>query len=229
MKKIVILTGAGISAESGIETFRDANGLWNNHKVEDVASPEGWKKNKELVLDFYNQRRRKLKEVKPNRAHEIVKELEEHFEVQIITQNIDDLHERAGSTKVLHIHGQLNKMCSSQNRKLVYDCDGDIKIGDKASDGAQLRPDIVWFGEDVPLFPEAVAYTRDADLLLVIGTSLQVYPAANLLSYIKNSAQLIIINPEKEGGNYNGRALYIQEKATSGMQKVFDVLVNQFK
>jgi NAD-dependent deacetylase len=229
MKKIVLLTGAGISAESGIQTFRDADGLWHNHKVEDVASPEGWRKNREVVLEFYNERRRKLKEVEPNQAHQLVKQLEEHFEVQIITQNIDDLHERAGSTNILHIHGELNKMCSSLNRKLVYDCFDDIKIGDKAADDSQLRPDIVWFGEDVPLYPVAIEMVKQADIFMVIGTSLQVYPAANLLSFIKNDAQLIIINPEHDGGNYGGRAIYVKEKATAGMQKVFDVLLKETK
>lgn len=229
MKKIVLLTGAGISAESGIQTFRDADGLWHNHKVEDVASPEGWRKNREVVLEFYNERRRKLKDVVPNHAHQLVKQLEEHFEVQIITQNIDDLHERAGSTNILHIHGELNKMCSSLNRKLVYDCFDDIKIGDKAADDSQLRPDIVWFGEDVPLYQVAIEMVKQADIFMVIGTSLQVYPAANLLSFIKNDAQLIIINPEHDGGNYGGRAIYVKEKATAGMQKVFDVLVKEVK
>lgn len=227
MKKIVVLTGAGISAESGIQTFRDADGLWHNHKVEDVASPEGWRKNKELVLEFYNQRRQKLKEVVPNSAHFALKELEKYFQVQIITQNIDDLHERAGSANILHIHGQLNKMCSSLNRSLVYDCFEDIKPGDKADDGSQLRPDIVWFGEDVPLYPKAIELVEDADVFIVIGTSLQVYPAANLLNFIKDTAQLIIINPDKDGGNYGGRALYIQEKATIGVPKVTDVLVKE--
>ncbi len=225
MKKIAILTGAGISAESGIQTFRDADGLWNNHRVEDVASPEGWRKNRELVLDFYNQRRKQLKQVIPNQAHHLVKQLEDHFEVQIITQNIDDLHERAGSQNILHIHGELNKMCSSLNRKLSYDCYDDIKIGDKAADGSQLRPDIVWFGEEVPLYPVAVELVAQADIFMVIGTSLQVYPAANLLNFIKTDAQLIIINPDHDGGNYGGRAIYIKEKATTGMQKVFDVLI----
>ncbi|GEM58373.1 NAD-dependent protein deacylase [Flavobacterium columnare NBRC 100251 = ATCC 23463] len=229
MKKIVVFTGSGISAESGIPTFRDANGLWNNYNHEEISSPAGWKKNKELVLEFFNERRRKLQEVVPNQAHELVSALEAHFDVQIITQNIDDLHERAGSTKVLHIHGELNKMCSSLNKELVYDCPADIKLGDKAPDGSQLRPFVVWFGEDVPLFPQAVALTREADIFIVIGTSLKVYPAANLLSYIKSTAQLIIINPEREGGNFGGRALYIQEKSSTAMQKVFDVLVSQYQ
>ncbi len=229
MKKIAILTGAGISAESGIQTFRDADGLWHNHKVEDVASPGGWRKNREVVLEFYNERRRKLKEVEPNKAHHLVKQLEEHFEVHIITQNIDDLHERAGSNNIIHLHGELNKMCSSLNRKLVYECFEDIKIGDKAEDNSQLRPDIVWFGEDVPLYPVAIEIVKQADIFMVIGTSLQVYPAANLLSFIKNDAQLIIINPEHDGGNYGGRAIYVKEKATTGMQKVFDVLVKEAK
>jgi NAD-dependent deacetylase len=224
MKKIAIITGAGISAESGIQTFRDADGLWHNHKVEDVASPEGWRRDRALVLEFYNQRREKLKEVAPNQAHHLVKDLEAYYEVNIITENIDDLHERAGSTSILHIHGELNKMCSSQNRKLVYDCFDPIKIGDLAPDGSQLRPDIVWFGEDVPLYPVAANIVKAADIVLVIGTSLQVYPAANLISFIQSGAQLIIINPVHDGGNYGGNAVYIKETATVGMQKLYDVL-----
>jgi len=229
MKKIVVLTGAGISAESGIQTFRDSNGLWHNHKVEDVASPEGWKKNPQLVLDFYNQRRKQLQEVVPNKAHYLLKDLEQFFEVEIITQNVDDLHERAGSTNILHIHGALKKMCSSIDRNYIYDCEGDIKLGDLAEDGSQLRPDIVWFGEDVPLYPIAIEKVKKADIFIVIGTSLQVYPAANLLNFVKNDTQLIIINPVNDGGNYGGRSIYIKENATTGMQKVYDVLVKSIK
>ncbi len=165
-KKLVILTGAGISAESGIKTFRDSNGLWENHDVMEVASPEGWRKNRELVLEFYNQRRRQLHEVEPNEAHYILAELEQHFEVQIITQNIDDLHERSGSTNIIHLHGELFKSCSSLNRTLVYEQKDDIKLGDKAEDGSQLRPDIVWFGEDVPMIPKAAEIVATADILI---------------------------------------------------------------
>jgi NAD-dependent deacetylase len=155
MKKLTILSGAGISAESGIKTFRDGDGLWENHNITDVASPEGWRKDRALVLEFYNQRRRQIHEVHPNDAHKLIADLEKYFDVQIITQNIDDLHERAGSTNILHLHGELLKSCSCNNKNLVYDQKEDINIGDKAEDGAQLRPFIVWFGEDVPLMKEA--------------------------------------------------------------------------
>ena len=225
MKKLTILSGAGISAESGIKTFRDSNGLWENHDVTEVASPEGWRKNRELVLDFYNQRRRQLHEVQPNEAHKLLAELEKYFEVRIITQNIDDLHERAGSSYVLHLHGELFKSCSSNNKSLIYEQKDDIKIGDKAEDGAQLRPFIVWFGEDVPMMTEAMKITKEADIFLVIGTSLQVYPAAGLLQDIKDDCLLIVINPD-DSMNYGKRAVVIKETATKGMKLLFDKLVN---
>lgn len=226
MKKLTILSGAGISAESGIQTFRDGDGLWENHNVTDVASPEGWRKDRALVLEFYNQRRRQLQEVQPNEAHKLVAELEKYFDVQIITQNIDDLHERAGSTKILHIHGELFKSCSSNNKRLVYEQKGDINIGDKAEDGAQLRPFIVWFGEDVPLYQEAREMVKDSDILLVIGTSLQVYPAAGLIHDIKDDCLLIVINPNETGFGYGQRAVVMKETATQGMKLLFDKLVN---
>ncbi|WPO91117.1 SIR2 family NAD-dependent protein deacylase [Chryseobacterium sp. HR92] len=226
MKKLTILSGAGISAESGIKTFRDGDGLWENHNVTDVASPEGWRKERALVLEFYNQRRRQLHEVQPNEAHQLLAELEKHFEVQIITQNIDDLHERAGSTNILHIHGELFKSCSCSNKKLIYDQKKDINIGDKAEDGAQLRPFIVWFGEDVPLYQNAREIVRESDILLVIGTSLQVYPAAGLIHDIKDDCLLIVINPNETGFGYGQRAVVMKETATRGMKLLFDKLVN---
>ncbi|ALR32145.1 NAD-dependent deacylase [Chryseobacterium sp. IHB B 17019] len=226
MKKLTILTGAGISAESGIQTFRDGNGLWENHNVTDVASPEGWRKDSALVLEFYNQRRRQLHEVQPNDAHRLLAELEKYFDVQIITQNIDDLHERAGSTNILHLHGELFKSCSSNNKKLIYEQKGDINIGDKAEDGAQLRPFIVWFGEDVPLYETAREIVKDSDILLVIGTSLQVYPAAGLVHEIKDDCLLIVINPNETGFGYGERAVVMKETATKGMQLLFDKLVD---
>ncbi len=183
-KKVVILTGAGISAESGIQTFRDANGLWEGHDVMEVASPEGFKKNPELVLDFYNQRRRQLLQVKPNTAHKKLVALEKKYNVSIITQNVDDLHERAGSKDVLHLHGELLKARSTNNPNLVYDCKIDINIGDLCENNSQLRPHIVWFGEAVPLFEKAIEIIADADILVIIGTSMQVYPAASLVQYI---------------------------------------------
>ncbi|OCA78982.1 NAD-dependent protein deacylase [Chryseobacterium contaminans] len=226
MKKLTILSGAGISAESGIQTFRDGDGLWENHNVTDVASPEGWRKDRALVLEFYNQRRRQLHEVQPNEAHKLLAELEKYFDVQIITQNIDDLHERAGSTKILHIHGELFKSCSCNNKRLIYDQKDDINIGDKAEDGAQLRPFIVWFGEDVPLYQDAREIVKESDILVVIGTSLQVYPAAGLIHDIKDDCLLIVINPNETGFGYGQRAVVMKETATQGMKLLFDKLVN---
>ncbi|REC44756.1 SIR2 family NAD-dependent protein deacylase [Chryseobacterium pennipullorum] len=226
MKKLAILSGAGISAESGIQTFRDGDGLWENHNVMDVASPEGWRKDSALVLEFYNQRRRQLHEVQPNKAHQLLAELEKHFDVQVITQNIDDLHERAGSTHILHIHGELFKSCSCKNKDLIYDQKEDINIGDKAEDGAQLRPFIVWFGEDVPLYQTAREIVKESDILLVIGTSLQVYPAAGLIHDIKDDCLLIVINPNETGFGYGQRAVVMKETATRGMEILFDKLVN---
>jgi len=226
MKKLTILSGAGISAESGIKTFRDGDGLWENHNVTDVASPEGWRKDRALVLEFYNQRRRQLHEVQPNEAHQLLADLEKHFEVQIITQNIDDLHERAGSTNILHIHGELFKSCSCNNKSLIYDQKEDINIGDKAGDGAQLRPFIVWFGEDVPLYQNAREIVKESDILLVIGTSLQVYPAAGLIHDIKDDCLLIVINPNETGFGYGQRAVVMKETATQGMKLLFDKLIN---
>lgn len=226
MKKLTILTGAGISAESGIKTFRDGDGLWENHNITDVASPEGWRKDRALVLEFYNQRRRQLHEVQPNEAHYLLAGLEKHFKVQIITQNIDDLHERAGSTDILHLHGELFKSCSCNNKDLIYEQKGDINIGDKAEDGAQLRPFIVWFGEDVPMFQPAREIVKESDILLVIGTSLQVYPAAGLIHDIKDDCLLIVINPNETGFGYGQRAVVMKETATQGMKLLFDKLVN---
>lgn len=226
MKKLTILSGAGISAESGIKTFRDGDGLWENHNVTDVASPEGWRRDRALVLEFYNQRRRQLHEVQPNEAHQLLAELEKHFEVQIVTQNIDDLHERAGSTNILHIHGELFKSCSCNNKSLIYEQKEDINIGDKAEDGGQLRPFIVWFGEDVPLYQTAKEIVKEADILLVIGTSLQVYPAAGLIHDIKDDCLLIVINPNETGFGYGQRAVVMKETATQGMKLLFDKLVN---
>lgn len=225
MKNIVILSGAGISAESGIQTFRDSDGLWENHNIQDVASPAGWRKDRALVLDFYNQRRQQLKDVKPNKAHELIKDLEAFYNVQIITQNIDDLHERAGSTNVLHLHGELNKSRSTNNAKLIYSQDGDINIGDKAEDNAQLRPHIVWFGEDVPLMSEAEKIVKAADILVVIGTSMQVYPAAGLVREISAECTLVVINPNDTDFDFNGRAVHIKENATTGMRYLYNELI----
>ena len=194
-KKLVVLTGAGISAESGIKTFRDADGLWEGHNVMDVASPEGWQRNKELVLDFYNQRRRQLHKVKPNQGHIVLAELEEDFDVHIITQNVDNLHEQAGSTNVLHLHGELLKVRSTKNEDYILDWKGDLVIGDVDKNGNQLRPHIVWFGEMVPALEEAVNITEQADYVVVIGTSLQVYPAASLMHYANPNVPVFYIDP----------------------------------
>lgn len=194
-KKLVILSGAGMSAESGIKTFRDAGGLWEGHDVMEVASPEGWHKNKALVLDFYNKRRQQLFEVHPNRGHLIAAELEKDFDVAIITQNVDDLHERAGSTNVLHLHGELLKARSINNEDDIVDCTTDINVGDLHTDGYQLRPHIVWFGEAVPAIPQAIDIVEEADYLIVIGTSLQVYPAAGLIDYANPKIPIFYIDP----------------------------------
>ncbi|SDD32435.1 NAD-dependent deacetylase [Algoriphagus faecimaris] len=227
-KKLVVLSGAGISAESGINTFRDSNGLWENHDIMEVASPEGWERNKELVLNFYNQRRKQERECQPNEAHKILAELEEHFDVQIITQNIDSLHERAGSSAILHLHGEINKAQSSLDPELVYEMDHwEIKKGDKCEKGSQLRPHVVWFGEPVPKMLDAVEITQQADIFLVIGTSLQVYPAASLLDYVGENCPIYLIDPKQPEYKLPKKVISIQENATVGMKKVKDLLIHR--
>ncbi len=195
-QKLIVLTGAGMSAESGIPTFRGSDGLWENHRIEDVASPEGWHRDPLTVLEFYNQRRKKVLEVNPNRGHEILAELESDFDVHIVTQNIDNLHERAGSSKVLHLHGQITQSRSSKNPSLVYDINGwELKWGDYCELGSQLRPNIVWFGEAVPMIEPAAELVSQADIFVVVGTSLQVYPAAGLTSYAPPFCNKYIIDP----------------------------------
>lgn len=196
MKKLVVLTGAGISAESGIKTFRDADGLWEGHDVMEVASPEGWRNNQELVLDFYNQRLRQLHQVKPNLGHQTLAVLENDFDVHIITQNVDNLHEQAGSTKVLHLHGELLKVRSVKDSNYILDWTNDLKTGDVDKNGHQLRPHIVWFGEDVPALEEALQIIQTADIIAVIGTSLQVYPAAGLIHYGQPNTPIYYIDPK---------------------------------
>ena len=220
MNKIVVLTGAGISAESGISTFRDANGLWENHDVMEVASPEGWAATPQLVLDFYNQRRRQLKEVEPNAAHHYLKALEAHYEVVVVTQNVDNLHERAGSSNVIHLHGELLKVRSERDERLVYEWHDDVNLGDVAEDGAQLRPDIVWFGELVPMLERAAEEVRTADILLVIGTSLQVYPAASLVYYIADGNPIYIIDPNSVPAPNNPNVTVIRKTATEGVKEL---------
>ncbi|MEM9918233.1 MAG: NAD-dependent deacylase [Bacteroidota bacterium] len=222
-KNIVVMTGAGISAESGIKTFRDADGLWEGHDVMEVASPEGWRKNQELVLDFYNQRRRQLKEVQPNAAHQSLVDLEEKFNVHIVTQNVDNLHEKAGSRQVVHLHGELTKVRSTLDERLVYDWPDDLHQGDTCEKGAQLRPHIVWFGEQVPMLERAATLTHDAEIILIIGTSMQVYPAAGLVGYALPGATIYYIDP-KPAINYElslrPNLKVVAEKATVGVPKV---------
>ncbi len=194
-KNIVVLSGAGISAESGIETFRDSDGLWQGHDVMTVASPQGWQEDPKLVLDFYNQRRHELLGVTPNIAHQTLVKLENVFDVTIVTQNVDDLHERAGSSNVLHLHGELLKAQSTQNAELVYPCSKDILLGDFCELGSQLRPYIVWFGEVVPMLNEAIAHVCKADILIIVGTSMQVYPAAGLVSFVPKNTPIYYIDP----------------------------------
>ncbi|MCC6280072.1 MAG: NAD-dependent deacylase [Saprospiraceae bacterium] len=198
MKKIVVLTGAGISAESGIRTFRDADGLWEHHRIEDVATPEAWVNDPELVLRFYNQRRAQLFEVQPNAGHQALVSLERDFEVHVITQNVDDLHERAGSSRVLHLHGELRKVRSERYEHLVYPCEGEINMGDTCERGFQLRPHIVWFGEAVPMLEAAAELTMQADIFLIVGTSLQVYPAAGLMRYARPGIPFYYIDPKPQ-------------------------------
>lgn len=225
MKKIVILTGAGMSAESGLQTFRDANGLWEGHDVMEVASPEGWKNNKELVLDFYNQRRKQLLEVKPNKAHNLLVDFEKNYIVDIITQNVDDLHERAGSNNILHLHGELLKVRSIVDSSLVYEWKKDLIIGDVCENGNQLRPHIVWFGEAVPMLDKAITITKTADVLVIIGTSMQVYPAASLVHYVKPSTPIYFIDPKPniEKNSYPNLTI-ISEKASMGVEKLANIL-----
>ncbi len=218
--RIVVLTGAGISAESGLKTFRDSNGLWENHRVEDVASPEGFRRNPALVLDFYNQRRAQAAEVRPNAGHIALAELERHFDVRIVTQNVDDLHERAGSSKILHLHGQLSKARSSGDPKYVVDIGArPILVGHLCPRGHQMRPHIVWFGESVPAITEAERLVASADALLVVGTSLSVYPAAGLVLYAKPTADVYIVDPGNPGFVPSPRIRFIQEKASTGVPK----------
>ena len=223
-KKLVVLSGAGISAESGIATFRDANGLWEGHDVMEVASPEGCRKNRELVLDFYNQRRKNAHNVKPNRGHEILAELEKAFDVTIITQNVDDLHERAGSSNVLHLHGEIFKMRSEKNEKLIYDIRSDIRMGDVAKDGAQLRPHIVWFEEPVPMIEEAARIASQADIFVVVGTSLVVYPAAGLLHYASASIPKFILDKRIPDTSSVSNITAIEKTATAGIMDLQQLL-----
>jgi NAD-dependent deacetylase len=223
-KKLIVLTGAGISAESGLKTFRDSDGLWEGHKVTDVATPGAWRKNPRLVLDFYNERRKNVAEAKPNAAHIGLAALEKDFDITIITQNIDDLHERGGSTNVLHLHGEIFKMRSERDEKLLYEIKGDIKIGDKAADGAQLRPAIVWFEEPVPMIEKAVTVVYTADIFVVIGTSLVVYPAAGLINYVALETPRIVMDKKIPELSPMKNLRLIEKPATEGIEDLKKIL-----
>ncbi len=226
MKTIVILTGAGISAESGIKTFRDSDGLWEQYRIEDVATFEAWQRNQDLVLEFYNQRRKQLMDVQPNAAHFALVELEKKYNVQIITQNVDDLHERAGSTNVLHLHGELKKARSTVDDNLIYDLQGwELKKGDFCEKGSQLRPHIVWFGEEVPQIVHAAELSANADIYIVIGTSLNVYPAAGLVGHAPHQIAKYIIDPDAKDNYYIGNLAIIKEKAGIGVPKLVEELL----
>lgn len=231
MKKLVVLSGAGISAESGISTFRDAGGLWDKYPVEQVATPEGYAANPELVIRFYNERRKQLLDVQPNEAHKIVAELEHHFEVTVITQNIDNLHERAGSSHIIHLHGELTKVTSSydpNNPHYIQELtpeNFEVKMGDKAKDGSQLRPFIVWFGEAVPEIETAIQYVQQADVFVIIGTSLNVYPAAGLLHYVPRHAEVYLIDPKEVRVSSTHPVHVIQKGASKGMEELKELLV----
>ena len=224
-KKIVVLSGAGISAESGLKTFRDSDGLWEGYDVYEVATPRGWKKDPALVLEFYNQRRKNVLDAAPNAAHIGLAQLQDDFDVTIITQNIDDLHERAGSKKVLHLHGEIFKMRSEHDHSLVYECRGDINLGDKAGDGAQLRPHIVWFEEEVPMIQRAIPVVLSADVFVVVGTSLVVYPAAGLVNYAPMEIPKYVIDkliPPTSSSAMN--VINIEKPATQGVQDLISLL-----
>lgn len=228
MKKVVVLSGAGISAESGISTFRDANGLWRNHRMEEVASPIAWANDMDLVLEFYNIRRKQLFEVEPNVGHKAIVDLEKYFDVEVITQNVDDLHERAGSSKVLHLHGELKKVRSTVDESLIYEMDHwELKRGALCEKGSQLRPHIVWFGEAVPAISRAVEIVKQADILIVVGTSLVVYPAAGLMDYAIPGIPIYYIDPQANHLNYRKDVVCIAEKAGTGLPKLVKELINQ--
>ena len=223
-KNLIVLTGAGISAESGLKTFRDSNGVWMGYDVYEVASPGGWQKNPELVLDFYNQRRKQIAKAKPNAAHKGIAELQNNFNVTVITQNIDDLHERAGSKNVIHLHGEIFKMRSERDENTLYEITGDIELGQKAPDGSQLRPHVVWFGEPVPMIEEAAKVMTTADIFILAGTSLQVYPAAGLIDFLPAGIPKYIIDnsPPYVPPHHNFKV--IQKPATEGVEEVKEIL-----
>jgi NAD-dependent deacetylase len=224
-KKLVVLTGAGISAESGLRTFRDSDGLWEGYEVTEVATPRAWRKNPRLVLDFYNMRRKDVAAALPNAAHSGLAELEKHFDVTIITQNIDDLHERGGSSNILHLHGEIFKMRSEKNEELLYDIREDMILGENAEDGSPLRPAIVWFEEAVPKIEEAIPIVRNADIFVVVGTSLVVYPAAGLINYVRRDVPIFVIDKKIPSVSGFSNLTCIEQPATIGVQQLKDLLV----
>ncbi|WP_296701250.1 Sir2 family NAD-dependent protein deacetylase [Algoriphagus sp.] len=227
-KKLVVLSGAGISQESGIKTFRDSNGLWENHDILEVASPEGWRKNQKLVQEFYNKRRKQAQECQPNLAHKILARLEERVDVTIITQNVDDLHERAGSSHVIHLHGELSKAQSSINPELTYPIQGwEIKEGEFCELGSQLRPHIVWFGEPVPKMDESIQYAGIADYFLVVGTSLQVYPAAGLINYVPSNAKKFIVDLQRPDYHLSEDMFFIEKRASDGLKLLESIILGE--
>lgn len=225
MKKCVVLSGAGISADSGLKTFRDAGGLWEGYRVEDVATPEAFARNPQLVLDFYNERRRQAAKARPNEGHYALVALEEYFDVRIITQNVDDLHERAGSSHVLHLHGELNKVRSTGNERHIVVWHGDQTLEDTDAEGYLMRPHIVWFGEEVPMFEQALEEVADTDILIVVGTSLQVYPAASLLQYAPPHADIYLVDPNPK--QIDARVEIIAKTAKEGLPSLVDYLVKE--
>lgn len=230
MKKIVVLSGAGMSADSGIKTFRDSDGLWEGHDVREVATPQAWEEDKELVLDFYNERRKQAEEVDPNQGHKALTRFEDSFDVTIITQNVDNLHERAGSSNVLHLHGELSKVRSEKDRSLIYDIGGDaVELGDTAEDGAQLRPHVVWFGEPVPNMRKAAEIVPEADILIVIGTSLVVYPAAGLVDLISEHIPKYVVDPATPELVNSSDWTHIKERAETGTPKLVSKLLDKLE
>jgi len=229
MKKLVVLSGSGISAESGLKTFRDMGGLWEQYDVTEVASPQAWQRDPELVLRFYNERRRQLLNSEPNAGHKALAELESHFDVEIVTQNVDDLHERAGSSKVLHLHGEIRKARSTGDASLVYDIEGpELNLGERCEKGYQLRPHVVWFGEAVPAISQASRLVQQADIFAVVGTSLMVYPAAGLVNYADISIPLFLVDPGTMEPPRSENIHFIKDKASTGVPKMKDILVNQY-
>ena len=223
--KLVVLTGAGISDESGLKTFRDSDGLWEGYNVGEVATFDGWKRNPELVLDFYNQRRKAVREAQPNTAHKALAELEAQYDVTIVTQNIDDLHERAGSSKIVHLHGEILKSQSTLDESLVYDIEGwELKLGDKCPKGSQLRPHVVWFGESVPKMDHAIELARAAEVLIIIGTSLVVYPAASLIDFVPRRSKKYLVDPSDLQISDERGITHIKERATIAVPKLVSEL-----